>query len=377
MIGDLLAAGPCARNCVRWKTIPRIDSLLAFCRIQNVSLTCALTERIVSNQKKEEKERSWYVHHRVPSSIVEQALRIALKSATPPPVYALASQLGYRAGATLRHRFPALCRQIAVRRLATLKVSRPPSHVTPVPRERVEKALIEALNKDGLTRLRTVAVSVGLSSTRRFYNDFRDLRLGIVTKNREIRKRQVRAIESALRAAFDEQPVPTVTEIAHRLGFACVSAVTSRFPELTAQLKARRPRVQQGKLGPPVNQNVRHRLIQALTESPPPSCSAIVRSVAGHKTQIREGSPDLWRKLRMRYLEHKQKLHFSKRQFFVADVRRVVMELHCEGIYPTRRLVLAKLSVPRFRSWNIVAEAIRLAIRELRIEPFPVCHRQA
>ena len=47
----------------------------------------------------------------------------------------------------------------------------------PVPRDRVERALVEALNKEGLTHLRTVAVSIGLSSTRRFYIDFRTLRL--------------------------------------------------------------------------------------------------------------------------------------------------------------------------------------------------------
>jgi hypothetical protein len=64
----------------------------------------------------------------------------------------------------------------------------------PVPRDRAERALVEALNKDGLTHLRTVAVSVGLSSTRRFYKDFRNLRLAIVAKNREIRKQRVHLI---------------------------------------------------------------------------------------------------------------------------------------------------------------------------------------
>jgi hypothetical protein len=61
----------------------------------------------------------------------------------------------------------------------------------PVPRDRVERALVEALNKGGLTDLRTVAASVGLSSTRRFYKDFRNLRLAVVAKNREIRKQRV------------------------------------------------------------------------------------------------------------------------------------------------------------------------------------------
>jgi hypothetical protein len=66
----------------------------------------------------------------------------------------------------------------------------------PVPRDRAERALVEALNTDGLTHLRTVAVSVGLSSTRRFYKDFRNLGLVIVVKNREITKQRVHLIAS-------------------------------------------------------------------------------------------------------------------------------------------------------------------------------------
>ena len=239
MVADLLAASPCTRNRVRWRNIPRIGSLLAFCRTENVSLIPALAAPIESEQR-----RSWHVHHRVPTGIVEQALQTALQAATPAPLHVLANQLGYHADASLRHRFPELCHQIATRRRATLKVSRRRSHVMPVPRDRIERALVEALNKDGLTDLRTVAASAGLSSTRRLYKDFRNLRLALIAKNAEIRKHRVHAIEPALQAAFDEQPVPTVTEIAYRLGFATVRPVTSRFPELTAELRASRPRGQ-------------------------------------------------------------------------------------------------------------------------------------
>ena len=130
------------------------------------------------------------------SSIVEQALQTALQAATPAPLQVLANHLGYRTDASLRDRFPELCRQIATKRRATLKVSRRRSRVMPLPRDRVERALVEALNKDGLTNLRTVAASVGLSSIRRFYKGFRDLRLAIVAKNREIRKRRVHVISN-------------------------------------------------------------------------------------------------------------------------------------------------------------------------------------
>jgi hypothetical protein len=71
----------------------------------------------------------------------------------------------------------------------------------PVPRDRVERALVEALNKDGLTHLRTVAASLGLSSTRRFYKDFRNLRRAIVAKNREIRRQRVHVIANTAPAS--------------------------------------------------------------------------------------------------------------------------------------------------------------------------------
>jgi len=185
MVADLLAASPSTRNCVHWRNIPRIDSLVAFSRTHNVSLIRALAEPIDSEQR-----RLWYVHHRVPTSIVEQALQTALQAATPAPLQVLANHLGYRTDASLRDRFPELCRQIATKGRATLKVFRRRSHVMAVPRAHVERALVEALNNDGLTHLRTVAASVGLSTTRRFYKDFRNLRLAIVAKNRQIRKQR-------------------------------------------------------------------------------------------------------------------------------------------------------------------------------------------
>jgi hypothetical protein len=58
-----------------------------------------------------------------------------------------------------------------------------------VPRDRIEKALIEELRKADFTDLRAAAASVGLSSKRRLYKDFRDLRLAIVAKNATIKKR--------------------------------------------------------------------------------------------------------------------------------------------------------------------------------------------
>jgi hypothetical protein len=66
---------------------------------------------------------------------------------------------------------------------------------------------------------------------------------------------------------------------------------------------------------------------------------------------------------------YKQDAISRKRQAFLNDIRRTVGELHCKGINPTPQLVFATLPEPQFRCRNAIAKAVRLARRELSIEP--------
>ena len=137
---------------------------------------------------------------------------------------------------------------------------------------------------------------------------------------------------AALAAALNEQPVPTVADVARRLGYATVKPLTSRFRELSMELRASRRRVTQKKSGHRVSERVRQKLTEALGESPPPSCAEVVRRLAGHRTQIREDFPDLWHALRVRYVQYRREVHRAKREAFAGEVYRAVMELHRQGI---------------------------------------------
>jgi hypothetical protein len=208
-----------------------------------------------------------------------------------------------------------------------------------------------------------VASSVGWSKKTRLYKGFHDVRRAIVAKNRRIRQRQREAMESALRDAFAEQPIPTVTEVARRLGFACVTGVTSRFPEQTAALRCAR-QAQLSK-GGPRTEHIRQKLAEALKEFPPAPCFEIVRRFAGHRTAIREGFPDLWRALRTRYAEHKRDVHRSKRETIATEVLRAIADMSRRGVNPTIRLVFASIPEPFRRSPGLVEKAVRAAKREL------------
>ncbi len=110
----------------------------------------------------------------------------------------------------------------------------------PLPRERIERALSEALSQAVPVSLQSLATSIGLRNKRRLYKGFHDLRNALIANNKRLRQQRVDAMESALRAALNETPAPTVTDIARRLGLKGVTSIMRRFPDLSAELKQRR-----------------------------------------------------------------------------------------------------------------------------------------
>lgn len=268
MIGELLTASPCLpagfgvhqfqentrnlgckgqfrgtlrhRNVRGWMnagSAPRMDSLALLSHSQGVSMLRLLTEEIAIDDAVAGPRP--HAHCRVADSVIEQALRTALRDDTPRSLEDIATDLGYRSVAPLSNRYPDLSRQVVSKRLSWLRNS-PISPRTPLPRERIEQALSEALNHEAPVSLHSVAAKIGLRNMRRLYKGFHDVRRAIVAKNKRLRQQRVEAIESALRTAFHETPIPTVTDVARRLGLRDVTRITKRFPDLSAALRRRR-----------------------------------------------------------------------------------------------------------------------------------------
>jgi hypothetical protein len=372
-------AGVFLRGWIQRGSIPRMESLVRLSRRVGVSLVRILTERI-NPETKSPQSCPWKAHYRVASSVVEEALRAALQATIPPSLQEIAGQVGYRSVYPLQFRYRALCCEIVNKRRAAMRTSRVSLARAPVPRERIELALMAELGKPGFTDLKAVAASVGLGSKRRLYKDFHELRAAIITKNATIRRRGLgvteaalaTAIGTALAAAFNERPVPSVEKVARRMGYATAKPVTSRFPELVVRLRACRQQSRQVQHGPRVNkrvyrpsEHVRQRLTDALEEFPPPSCAQVVKSISGHRTKIRETFPDLWRAVHDRYVEHTREARCVKREAFACEVHRAYLELHRQGLNPTARLVLATIPQPQYRSLDLVAEIMRSARHDM------------
>jgi AraC-like DNA-binding protein len=178
-------------------------------------------------------------HYRVDGPTIEEALRTGLCEDVPPSLPDIAKRLGYRTVAPLQVRFHDLCKAITRKREAQIKLSSIATSA-PIPRERIEQALSEALNNDGSVSLTWLAASIGLRNKRRLYKGFHDLRKALIANNRRHRLERAAAIETALRAALAETPAPSLTDIARRLGLKSTSALTRRFPDLSTELKRHR-----------------------------------------------------------------------------------------------------------------------------------------
>ena len=100
--------------------------------------------------------------------------------------------------------------------------------------------LSEALAKDGPFSLASLANLIGLPNKAALVQGLPRSPKGLVAKNRRHRLERTAAIEGALRSALSEAPVPSLTDIARRLGLRTMTALTRRFPDLSAQLKQRR-----------------------------------------------------------------------------------------------------------------------------------------
>jgi hypothetical protein len=267
MVGELLAASPCLpsgfdldrfrenmrtfQRCRQVHSIvergnirgwakdnaPRMDSLVLLSRHQNNSMLDLLTERIVVEPHVT--NHPAHAHYRVDGPTVEAELQATLREELPSSLAEIATRLGYLSVAPLHFRFADLCQAILRKRCANFKLSSAP-FTAPIPRERIEQALSEALLKDGPISLSSLAKSIGLRNKRRLYKGFHDLRKAVVANNLHHRRQRGTAIESALRAAPTEAPIPSLKEVAQRLGFKSTSVLTRRFPDLSTELKRRR-----------------------------------------------------------------------------------------------------------------------------------------
>ena len=213
----------------------------------------------------------------------------------------------------------------------------------------------------GLQALQSIAIGLGFNNSSSLYNRFPDLCRAMVLKNRRWRQQEDDRIRDALTKALDEQPAPSMGELAARLGYTA-NALRSRFPQLSAALAARIPERRLFE-----RERLRSRLQTALEQNLPASMKDVAHSIGMDVGYLRTLFPVLCRRITDRYLEATRRASFERKLRFCAEIRAAVMDLCERGINPSRKRVFAAIVEPSLRSSHILDAQIAQTLRDLEI----------
>jgi AcrR family transcriptional regulator len=175
-------------------------------------------------------------------------------------------------------------------------------------------------------------------------------------------------IAQALAEALQEWPPPTTAEVAERIGYS----TGSLFKHFHAQFQAISTRSHDYKEAQ-VRQEI-ERLRQALEgelasdEWPPPPTREVLARLHRPPKFVYKHCPEQCRALSARHLAYRRSQGEERMRARQAEVRRVLQEIHDEGLYPSRYLLSKRLSKPSMMLGADVREAYRQMLRDLGYE---------
>src|SRR6266566_5262033 len=217
------------------------------------------------------------------SEELQHALESILASSEEPPpsLHEAAQRLDYRNTSPLRRRFPELCRTITEKHQDHNPFRR--RSMSSVELRRALESIL-ASNEEPPPSIHEVAQRLGYRGANELHKRFPDLANAIVKNYQKYDpspKKRMSSIELQQKLesilASNEEPPPSIQEVAHRLGYSSVSTIYSRFPDLSHAITAKYQRYNPGRREPLDTEALRQSLedILASNEEPPPSIQEV------------------------------------------------------------------------------------------------------
>jgi AcrR family transcriptional regulator len=172
-------------------------------------------------------------------------------------------------------------------------------------------------------------------------------------------------VAQILEQALTEWPPPTTAQIAERVGCATSYLFRyfySQFQAISARSQAYKAALIQEKL-----ERLRQALEKELAseEWPPPTTIEILARLQCEPKIAYEHCCEQCRALSARHLAYRRQQKEKRRQAMQAEVRRVVYEIHVEGLYPNRSLVAERLPKSSMMLDSEVRKAYHQTLRDL------------
>jgi AraC-like DNA-binding protein len=193
--------------------------------------------------------------------------------------------------------------------------------------------------------------------------NYPDLCRALDARRPEYRQRRLAQIESILKQACHEKPVPKLKELVKRCGYQSYTGLSQLFPEICRQISARFAAEQKE-----WRVRAKAQLLSALDEATPPSVKELSRRLGYAQGRLYKHFPEDCAELSARRARYIEEETIKRKQQRREEIRRSIIELHSQGIYPSLRRVGKRLSRPSAMSGSFDLEVFREVMSELGIQ---------
>jgi hypothetical protein len=303
---------------------------------------------------------------RLPSSRASEAIRAALERATseqpPPRLSDIAQRFNYLKLNRLYRVDPKLCRQIASRYQDSVRGRRKPSDKRFCSLSKMKRALEASLAQELPAAAYYVALDLGFVGEIALKRKFPDLCRNIQEKIDAHNAVYIASMGRALKAALDEEPPPSLSQLCERLGCCRAVVLRQHFSVLCDQLLERRRTYRVHQI-----ETLKRRLQELSLESPAVSLEKACKRVGLSRQRLVTLCPEESAAIVAHYDSSLRRRTVQRTVELGSQVRQIVRELHQEGKFPSVKRVRACLEGSAVQGWTAVSTMIRAAIKELNI----------
>ncbi len=235
-----------------------------------------------------------------------------------------------------------------------------------------ERIVDAALQEHPPPSMLEVARRVGNSESKGLKQRFPEFHRQVTDRRHEYQKQLDEAVRNCFQSAMSEDPPPTVPELARRLGFKELAkrcgyqtylALSEPFPEICRLISSRFAAGRKEWLV-----RAKAQLLSALNEAIPPSIKEMSRRLVYTQGTLYRHFPEECAELSARRAHYIEEETIKRRQQRREEIRRSIIELHNQGIYPSLLRVGTRLSRPSKLSGSFDLEGFREVMSELGIQ---------
>jgi transcriptional regulator with XRE-family HTH domain len=348
------------------KTRPSIGTFLRICCHLGIPATVFLESDPACGvaqwkSAKERVQKSRGLRASRTSEQVRLVLERGVREQPPPRLSEIAHQLGYKCEWSLYLVHGDLCKQITAnyRRSGRSHWWRKPGAGRICEPSKIKELLGRSLAQEEPLSVHHLAARLGYVNDGYIRLRFPDLCRAVGQKIAAQKESRLALVERTLETALLENPVPKLSELCKRLGYAHSDTFRTRFPVLCDQILARRRALREQRIF-----ELRKALQASLLEWPAPSFATVCKRTGLSRASLLELCPDESKAIQSRYWPARKEASQHRREQLVAEVREIVRKLHRQGTRPTPERVTALLGKTTLREWKALNAAVRAARQE-------------